>query len=235
MTDKSKEHIPALPSAAKEKGTLKPPVSPGLAKLIGAKSRPKVEDILEDSEVAETETPRELSIEQEAEFLSVLEERFSKKPKHYNRPEGISFADILRALRANPTFMYSLAQMQNTGGVPDIIAVEPDAYVFGDCSAESPNRRDLTYDQAEKMAEEFGVELMTEDVYRQMQKNVRFDFSIDSDSWLKTPKEVRNSIRNQHTAFFAMRSSDVVMIFESNAQVHIPARGWRGVLRVPKV
>ena len=161
-------------------------------------------------------------------LLSALEARFAKKPKYYKRPEGVDFAEVKKALGANPTLMRSLAQMENTGGEPDIIAVEPDAFVFGDCSEESPNRRNLTYDQATVQAKEFGVDMMSEEDYLKMQNLGKFD--QQSSSWLATPEDIRKT----GLALGGNRSGGVVYVYERNADFSNPGRGWRASLRVPK-
>jgi len=172
---------------------------------------------------------RKLTPEKQAELLSALKARFVKQPGHYKRPEGVNFVEVRKALEANPTLMYSLAQMENTAGAPDIIAVEEDAFVFGDCSAESPNRRDLTYDQAVEMAREFGVDMMAGTTYREMQKTGKFD--LTTWSWLKTPADARD---NGH-ALLGYRSVVVVCVYRRDAGVRSPGFGWRGVLRVPRI
>ena len=162
-------------------------------------------------------------------LLSVLEIRFAEQPGHYNHPKDIDFSEVKKALEADPAFMYSLAQMENTGGMPDIIAVEKDAFVFGDCSAESPNRRDLTYDQAAEMAKEFGVDMMTGEIYHAMQESGKFD--PNTYSWLATPADIRKSDR----ALVGNRCVGEVYVDQRDACSHIPFCGWRGTLRVPRV
>jgi len=162
-------------------------------------------------------------------LLSALEARFAKKPKYYKRPEGVDFAEVKKALGANPTLMRSLAQMENTGGEPDIIAVEPDAFVFGDCSEESPNRRNLTYDQATVQAKEFGVDMMSEEDYLKMQNLGKFD--QQSSSWLATPEDIRKTGR----AVRGNRGGAGVGVYEGAAGARGPGLGWRASLRVKKV
>jgi len=162
-------------------------------------------------------------------LLSALEARFAKEPKHYKRPEGIDFTEVKKILWANPALMHSLAQLENTGGEPDIISVEPDAFIFGDCSEESPNRRGLTYDEAAAQAKEFGVDMMSEAAYSKMQKTGRFD--LHSGSWLKTDPEYRKRTGN---AMGGRRGGGGVDVGEFRAEGHDPGGGWRGVLRVPK-
>ena len=162
-------------------------------------------------------------------LLSHLETRFAKTPGHYIRPKGIDFAEVKKALWANPDLVHSLARMEETGGEPDIIAVEEDAFVFGDCSAESPDRRNLTYDQAAEMAKEFGVDMMSEVEYRAMQTTGKFD--QQSYSWLATPADVRKA----GVALSGLRDEGDVSVYVRDAEVHYPDRGWRASLRVKKV
>jgi len=182
------------------------------------------------SENLSAQETHKLTPEQQAELFSALEARFAKQPEHYKRPEGIDFAEVRKALEANPALMYSLAQMENTGGAPDIIAVEKDAFVFGDCSAESPNRRNFTYDQAAIQAKEFGVDMMSEGVYRGMQESGKFDH-LETWSWLATPDD----IRSDGYALFGFRRNDVVSVDGDDPLDPEPFGGWRGVLRVPRV
>jgi len=181
------------------------------------------------TDTLETNGRRELSPEGQAKLLSALEARFTEQPEHYKQVEGVNFAEVKAALEAKPEAMYSLAQMENTGGLPDIIAVEDGAFVFGDCSAESPKRRDLTYDQAARMAKEFGIEMMSEEAYRVMQDTGKFD--MKTWSWLATPADIRES----GDALRGGRNDAGVYVFQNDAHIHNPTWGWRGVLRVPKV
>jgi len=182
----------------KESGRLTPEHIKALAQLIGAEIRPEVEEVLGTPAIAETaagsgkageEKLRELTPEEQAGLLSALEARFNKKPEHYKRPEGVDFAEVRKALEASPALMYSLVQMEYTGGKPDVIVVDADAFVFGDCSAESPYRRNLTYYQAAEMAKKFGVDMMPEEAYRAMQKSGKFD--LNTWIWLATPADIR--------------------------------------------
>ncbi len=179
------------------------------------------------TDTLETTEKRELSPEQQGELFSTLEARFSEKPEHYEQHEGVDFAKVKKALEASPDLMYSLAQMENTGGVPDIIAVESDAFIFGDCSAESPARRNLNYDKSAEMAKEFGADMMPEDVYHTMQKSGKFD--MNTWSWLKTPADIRESGLALHG-----NRDGYVYVRRSYARSHGVDGGWRGVLRVPK-
>jgi hypothetical protein len=172
---------------------------------------------------------RSLAPEQKAELLSALETRFKSEPVHYKRPEGVNFAEVKKSLEANPALMWSLAQMEKTGGAPDIIKIEDDVFIFGDCSDESPDRRDLTYDQATEMANNFGIDMMSKEVYRVMQKSGKFD--MNTWSWLKTPADIRKS---GGVLFGGRRGADVG-VGQDYAHDHDAVRGWRGVLKVSRV
>ena len=180
-----------------------------------------------DKTFAET---MKLTDEQQAEFLSILEDRFAEEEhNYYKRPKGVNFTEVKAALEADPTLMYSLAKMEETGGEPDIIAIKDDAFIFGDCSYESPDRRNLTYSQAAEMAKEFGVDMMSEKTYRAIQRSGEFD--INTWSWLKTPADIRESGR-------ALRGRRLpgggVDVYASRILYRNQREGWRCVLRVPK-
>jgi hypothetical protein len=191
---------------------------------VGAETRLKVEETIVPGE------KRELSSEQQAELLNTLEARFTKQPTHYRHPEGINFEEVKIALEANSELMWSLVQMEKTGGKPDIIAIEDNAFVFADCSADAP-RCNLTYIEAEKMAEEFGLNLMTEGEYRELQTQVgRFDLKISN--YLKCPHE---NFRNEGIAFIANCRIKGRSPYTRNINEKSSITGWRGVLRVPKI
>ena len=155
--------------------------------------------------------------------------RFSKEPKHYKRPENIVFAEVKKAIESNLSLMYSIFQMENTGGEPDVIEVTEDAFIFADCSQETPDRRDLTYHEAAQMADSCGVEMMPHDIYMKMQESGEIDPTTWS--WLKTPGDILKSER----ALFGIRENEDVMMNDVCVRYHYAARGWRGILRVPKV
>jgi len=237
MPDKSQKLAISVLEDAKKRGDLDPSIINSLEKLIGAEKRPKIKKTLktpevtkttEGSERAEEEKPRELTPVQQVELLSALEARFAGKPEHYKRHEGIDFTEVKKALEANPTLMYSLYQMERTGGAPDIIEIAEDAFIFGDCSRESPNRRKINFDQAASMAKKFGVDMMSEDVYRAMQKSGNFD--LDTRSWLATSADIRKA----GVAMDGYREYGAVSVYKHFAKNKSPLRGWRGILRVPK-
>jgi len=215
-----------------------------LEALAGEQVRPELQHALAPN--PEADQIRELTPEQKDVTLFILETRFTEKHEHYQLLKGVSFADVKKALEANPSLIYSLSKMEETGGMPDIIAVESDDFVFGDCSAESPSgRRNCVYDrQAQNLLEQdgekcdgnaldmsksFGVDMMPEKVYREMQKTGKLD--LNSLSWLKTPSNIREVGRallgNRHRAGAGVR--------QSGAHGRGADRGWRGVLRVPRV
>lgn len=174
--------------------------------------------------------PFVLSFRERAGLLSTLEERLTHKPKHYRRPKNINFAEVRKALEANQTYMFSLAQMEQTFGAPDIIAIEPGAFVFGDCSAESPDRYNLTYDKATYMAKEFGVDMMSEEAYLLLQRSEKFDQRTWI--WLATPDDIRESGK----ALCGERPEEgKVSVKQRDASDHDYLSGWRGMLRVPRV
>jgi len=186
---------------------------------------------------------RELTAEQKEKLLAALQDRLSKNPDHYQRPEAINFADVKRALEANPAALWSLSRMEDTGGAPDIVAIEADAFVFADCSAESPfGRRNCVYDkEAEKfaggtfdgnamdMAEEFGVEIWSPEFYRLMQASGKFD--RNTWSWHKTDAQTRST----GGALRSERVGDRIFGYQHVAHEHSDYGAWRGLLRVQKV
>lgn len=182
------------------------------------------------SDIFKTIRKRELSPVQKASLFSTLKARFSRKPEHYEQVEGVNFTEVKKALEASAEAMYSLAQMEKTEGLPDIVAVEDDAFVFGDCSAESPNRRDLTYDQAAKMAKKFGVKMMPVSVYKKMQEGGRFD--LKTRSWLATSTDTIEdsfALIGERYHYFGP-----TLVYPRYAHTHDDGKGWRGMLRVPK-
>lgn len=189
------------------------------------------------------EQKRELTVEQKDNLLVTLQHRLSKKANHYKRPEGINFTDVQRAIEANPAVLWSLYKMEETGGAPDIVAVEGSEFVFADCSAESPaGRRNCVYDGvAEKsargtfngnavdMSEEFGVEIWSPEFYRQMQTSGKFD--RNTWSWLKTNAKTRSA----GGALVGFRVGGHVGVGQYDARRRYGGRAWRGLLRVQKV
>ena len=237
---------------AKTRGPLNEAVKAELAKLLSEETRAKLVETFEApvtpwhggqaDRTADAEV-RELTPEKQAQLFSTLEARFNSKPEHYKRVEGVSFTEVEKSLEADPALIYSFARMEETGGEPDIIAVEDDAFIFADCSKESPTgRRNCVYDkESEKdiqtegfngnavdMAQDFGVELMDESAYMEMQKSGEFD--SNTWSWFKTPADFRET----GCAFFGYRHGAEVVKCPRSAYSHGGGEGWRGWLRVPK-
>lgn len=183
---------------------------------------------------------RELSAEQREELLRVLKARFEK---NRNRHEGLEWTGVQAKLEANTEKLWSLNEMESSGGEPDVVGLDKltDAYIFVDCSAESPKgRRSLCYDRealdsrkehkpessAMDLAATMGIELLTEEQYRQLQKLGSFD--AKTSSWLKTPPE----IRKLGGAIFADFRYGTVFVYHNGAESYYGVRGFRGSLMV---
>lgn len=183
---------------------------------------------------------QKLSAAQRGELLSMLEARFDE---HMKRHRGLKWADLQAKLESHPEKLWSLYEMERTGGEPDVIGFDKSTreYIFYDCSSESPNgRRSVCYDRqglesrkehkpknnAVDMAAAMGVELLTEQQYRELQKLGEFD--TKTSSWLETPAEMRSL----GGALFGDRRYDQVFVYHNGAQSYYAARGFRGVLRV---
>lgn len=183
---------------------------------------------------------RELSLDQREELLKTLQTRFEK---NRNRHPGIEWDEIQANLEANAEKLWSLNEMEMTGGEPDIVAFDHAAgeYLFYDCSAESPKgRRSVCYDReglesrkehrpennAVDMAAAMGIELLTEEQYRKLQKLGSFD--TKTSSWVRTPPD----IRKLGGALFCDRRYDTVFVYHNGAESYYAARGFRGLLRV---
>ncbi len=183
---------------------------------------------------------KQLSSEQREELLGVLKTRFEK---HMNRHQALEWSQVQAKLEANPEKLWSLNEMENTGGEPDVVAIEAgtDALVFYDCSPETPkDRRNLCYDRAAldarkehkpessamDLAAAMGIEMLTEEQYRTLQTLGKFD--TKTSSWLITPAE----IRKLGGAIFGDRRYDHVFIYHNGADSYYGVRGFRGSLRV---
>lgn len=183
---------------------------------------------------------QELSVEQREILLRVLKTRFEK---HMNRHKGLTWAKVQARLEAHSKKLRALSAMEKTGGEPDVVGRDSKTgeYVFYDCSAESPaGRRSLCYDgealqsrkeykpknSAMDMAAAMGVELLTEDQYRELQELERFD--TKTSSWVKTP----TAIRKLGGALFCDRRYNTVFVYHNGAESYYAARGFRGSLRV---
>ena len=173
-------------------------------------------------------------------LLTSLAARFEK---NVQRHDGMAWADVLARLQRNPDALQSLLAMESTGGEPDVIGHDPKTsrVIFCDCSAESPaGRRSLCYDRealderkenkpkgsAVEMAADMGIELLTEEQYRALQRLGAFD--LKTSSWISTPDRVRSL----GGALFCDRRYDTVFTYHNGAQSYYAARGFRGVLRV---
>lgn len=173
-------------------------------------------------------------------LLETLQTRFEA---NMQRHQGLKWADIQAKLEAKPKKLASLHEMEETGGEPDVVGKDSQTgeYLFFDCSPESPKgRRSLCYDaqalksrkehkpknSAQNMAEEMGIELLTEEQYRQLQELGEFD--TKTSSWIQTPA----AIRKLGGALFCDRRYDQVFTYHNGAESYYAARGFRGVLRV---
>jgi hypothetical protein len=183
---------------------------------------------------------KKLTTEQLEELLKVLKNRFES---NMNRHKGIEWTKVQIKLEANPEKLWSLNEMERTGGEPDVIGLDKSTgeYIFCDCSLESPKgRRSLCYDpealesrkenkpkhSAVGMADEMGIELLTEEQYRELQKLGNFD--TKTSSWLKTPDD----IRRLGGAIFADYRYGSVFIYHNGAESYYATRGFRALLRV---
>src|SRR5215217_5873823 len=186
------------------------------------------------------ETRHQLEPEQRGALLRTLKARFEK---HMNRHHGLEWTAVQARLEANPERLYSLNEMERTGGEPDVVGHDKKTgeYVFYDCSAESPKgRRSVCYDRealearkehkpknsAMDMAAAMGIEILTEEQYRELQKLGEFD--TKTSSWVKTPAD----IRALGGAIFCDRRYNTVFVYHNGAESYYAARGFRGSLRV---
>jgi len=183
---------------------------------------------------------KELSREEREELLKTLKARFEK---NMNRHKGLEWAKIQAKLEANPEKLWSLSEMERTGGEPDVVGHDKKTgeYIFYDCSAESPKgRRSVCYDRealearkehkpkdsAIEMAAEMGIEILTEEQYRDLQKLGEFD--TKTSSWVKTPAE----IRKLGGALFCDRRYDHVFVYHNGAESYYAARAFRGSINI---
>jgi hypothetical protein len=183
---------------------------------------------------------KQLSPPQHGELLKTLKARFEKNMKHH---KGLEWAKIQAKLEANPEKLWSLNEMETTGGEPDVVGYDKKTgeYIFYDCSAESPkDRRSVCYDgealkarkenkpknNAIDMAAAMGIELLTEEQYRELQKFG--DFDTKTSSWVQTPPE----IRKLGGALFCDRRYNHVFVYHNGAESYYAARAFRGSLRV---
>lgn len=183
---------------------------------------------------------KKLSAEQKKDLLNALKTRFEK---NMQRHKGLAWATIQTRLEANGDKLWSLYEMERTGGEPDVVGVDKKTseYIFYDCSEESPKgRRSICYDHealesrkehkpensAIQMAEDMGIEILTEEEYRTLQNLGKFDSKTSS--WIKTPV----AIRKLGGAIFADFRYGHIFIYHNGAESYYAARAFRGSLRV---
>lgn len=181
-----------------------------------------------------------LSAGQAKTLLGILKERFEK---NMNRHKGINWADVQKKLEASPGELWTIEQMEETGGEPDVIAYDKktNEYTFCDCAAESPKgRRSICYDHqalesrkehkpansAVQMAEDMGITILDEQEYRNLQQLGKFD--TKTSSWIITPAP----IRKLGGALFCDRRYETVFLYHNGAESYYAARGFRGSLKV---
>ncbi len=185
-------------------------------------------------------TNEKLSPEECMNFLKILKDRFDK---NMNRHEGVKWADVQIKLEADVKKFWSVHEMEATGGEPDVFGYDSskNEFVFFDCSAESPEgRRNVCYDPAALesrkklkpqnsavgMAAVMGIEILTEEQYRELQKSGKYD--TKTSSWVKTPDD----IRKLGGAIFCDRRYDTVFVYHNGAESYYSVRGFRGSISV---
>jgi hypothetical protein len=185
-------------------------------------------------------TKKKLSPSESEELLGILKARYEK---HKNRHKGINWAIVQAKIEADANKLWSLSEMERTGGEPDLVGNDKKTgeYLFYDCSAESPKgRRSVCYDHdalnsrkeykpadsAIGMATAMGIEILTEEQYRGLQQLGEFD--TKTSSWIKTP----DNIRKLGGAVFCDRRYDTVFLYHNGAESYYAVRGFRGVLKV---
>lgn len=183
---------------------------------------------------------KELSSKQREALLNTLKARFEKNK---NRHKNLNWAEVQAKLEANVKKLWSLNEMEETGGEPDVVGYDKKTgeYIFYDCTAESPkSRRSICYDHealearkehkpensAIEMATDMGIELLTEEQYRELQQLGNFD--TKTSSWIITPPD----IRKLGGALFCDRRYNTVFVYHNGAESYYAARGFRGSLRV---
>ncbi len=183
---------------------------------------------------------RELSAGQQKDLFGALKARFEK---NLSRHKGLEWAEVKARLESNPEKLWSLSEMERTGGEPDVVGqdLKTGEYIFFDCSAESPRgRTSVCYDRealesrkehkprtnAMDMAAEMGIEILTEEQYRELQELGEFD--AKSSSWVKAPSDMRRL----GGGLFGDRRFGRVFVYHNGAQSYYSGRGFRGALRV---
>ncbi|AIF42968.1 DUF4256 domain-containing protein [Virgibacillus sp. SK37] len=187
-----------------------------------------------------TSSKKELSPDQKNELLETLQARFEK---NMDRHQDLQWEEIQTKLETNPDKLWSLHEMERTGGEPDVVGQDTNTgeYVFFDCSPESPKgRRSVCYDRAAlearkkhkpensaiDMATEMGIEMLTEEAYRKLQTLGEFDKKTSS--WVQTPA----AIREKGGAIFCDYRYGTVFVYHNGADSYYGARGFRGSLKV---
>lgn len=187
-----------------------------------------------------TTSTKKLSADQATELLKLLKSRFEK---NMHRHKGLDWSKVQTRLEAKPSKLWSLEEMEITGGEPDVTGFDKKTgeYIFVDCAAESPKgRRSICYDRkaldarkehkpansAMDLAAEIGIDLLTEEQYRELQQLEAFD--LKTSSWIATPE----AIRKLGGALFCDRRYDHVFVYHNGADSYYAARGFRGMLRV---
>lgn len=185
-------------------------------------------------------TAKDMKAKQREELLNLLQARFEK---NMNRHQGLAWEKVQARLEASPEKLWSLNEMEATGGEPDVVGVDKKSgeFIFYDCSAESPKgRRSLCYDRAAlesrkehkpansvlDIAAAMGIELLSEEQYRELQKLGNFD--LKTSSWVQTPAD----IRKLGGALFCDRRYGKVFVYHNGAESYYAARGFRGSLIV---
>lgn len=185
-------------------------------------------------------TKKKLSADEREELILLLLARFEK---NMNRHKGIVWADVQTKLKANPEKLWSLGEMENTGGEPDVIGLDKKSgeFIFCDCAEESPKgRRSVCYDHealesrkehkpqnsAMQMAADMGIEMLTEAQYRELQKLGKFDSKTSS--WVITPPDIRKS----GGALFCDFRFGHVFVYHNGAESYYAARGFRGLIKI---
>ncbi len=183
---------------------------------------------------------KKLSADQSKELLKVLQNRFEKNMK---RHKGIDWTKVQAKLEKSPDKLWSLEEMEITGGEPDVIGFDKktNEFIFCDCSEETPKgRRSMCYDRAAlnsrkehkpknsatDLADEIGIEILNEEQYRELQKLGEFD--LKTSSWIQTPAE----IRKLGGALFCDRRFNTVFVYHNGAESYYAVRGFRGILKV---
>jgi uncharacterized protein DUF4256 len=192
------------------------------------------------NERIEMQRAKDMKVKQREELITALKTRFEK---NMNRHKGLDWAKVQQKLEANTEKLWSLNEMEQSGGEPDVVGFDKKTgeYIFYDCSAESPKgRRSVCYDgealksrkehkpknSAMEMANTMGVDILTEAQYRELQKLGEFD--LKTSSWVQTPSD----IRKLGGALFCDRRYGHVFLSHNGAESYYAARGFRGSLRV---